>query len=782
MAKKKVGKKNVYEILFIFGILILFSLNFVSAYDWNFSTPSDYIYNSNEIIVTGGYAQLNNTTTAPYSWWHLNEGTGTNVADSSGNNRNGTAINFPSWVLGKLNSALQFDGTSQYIDYGNIANFERTKPFSVEFWIRLNTTTPTQTILDKRYSSSPNQGWDIYISSTNMYFRMKDTSGNFLQLRANGVINDALWHHFIITYNGSSNASGVIFYKDGVIVTSTTITNNEVSTSILNSGSLRIGTSASLSQFLNGSIDEAVIYNEVLSAGNVIYRYNNGTGTESSLPSYATGHYTIQPKTNFSFNVKLINFTETATKTGSEIKYSVTTNGTWKYWNGSTWAISNGNWTQSNNVSDINSHINTLGNSGNFTFMAVLHSTDGTYTPYLDNIQVLECSENWIANYTACGYYNGTWDKRIKTYYDANDCGSTINLPADNGTLEDCDYCTPNWYCNAYDYTCQNPPPSNWLTCVNITDSKSPTCCSLTNLTSDCNITNPDILNQPCGIIRQVLNVPSYPYVDVNTSYPIEYTIYLDNLTFYIGLISINITELDSNISTFNFTWSNSTNSYHLTLLFTEIGNFPFTIYSQYPYLYNFTGQFIVRQSFNVTFCGFEQKDLTPYENDFAYLIAEFTSSKNYYDINLEQFITPLGFATTFQTPVFHTLYRDGCGTFKLYEVNEEYAVRLFDGVATFETTFSPPNITKTYGTNIYFGKYTFNGTDSIRVLLSEKDINQYFWLFNWTYIILIGLAFVISIFLFFVIPEKPTLSIIFGVGFISMLTLLRIVLWLYFG
>jgi hypothetical protein len=557
MAKKKVGKKNVYEILFIFGILILFSLNFVSAYDWNFSTPSDYIYNSNEIIVTGGYAQLNNTT---------------------------------------------------------------------------------------------------------------------------------------------------------------------------------------------------------------------------------TGHYTIQPKTNFSFNVKLINFTETATKTGSEIKYSVTTNGTWKYWNGSTWAISNGNWTQSNNVSDINSHINTLGNSGNFTFMAVLHSTDGTYTPYLDNIQVLECSENWIANYTACGYYNGTWDKRIKTYYDANDCGSTINLPADNGTLEDCDYCTPNWYCNAYDYTCQNPPPSNWLTCVNITDSKSPTCCSLTNLTSDCNITNPDILNQPCGIIRQVLNVPSYPYVDVNTSYPIEYTIYLDNLTFYIGLISINITELDSNISTFNFTWSNSTNSYHLTLLFTEIGNFPFTIYSQYPYLYNFTGQFIVRQSFNVTFCGFEQKDLTPYENDFAYLIAEFTSSKNYYDINLEQFITPLGFATTFQTPVFHTLYRDGCGTFKLYEVNEEYAVRLFDGVATFETTFSPPNITKTYGTNIYFGKYTFNGTDSIRVLLSEKDINQYFWLFNWTYIILIGLAFVISIFLFFVIPEKPTLSIIFGVGFISMLTLLRIVLWLYFG
>lgn len=780
---KQFEKKKIW--LFFLIATFLFFLNSVSAYDWNFSTASDYTYNSTEIIVSGGNAQLNGTSNI-YSWWHLNENTGTNVYDSSENNRNGTIIINSSWVTGKLNSALRFNGVNQSINFSSsISNFERTEAHSYEFWIKTTTAPVGYSVIMGKIDNSGYRGWYIYLtgsgSSGTINFIEINGLTNYLHITAlNSTLLNGVYHHIIVTYDGSSSSIGTKIYIDGVNQSLNIVKDNLAGT-ILTSENFKIGKD-NIGSYYTGDLDEIVIYNKVLLQSEVTFRYNNGTGTENPLGTYPIGYYTIQPKTNFSFSATLSKFNETAIKTGSEIKYSVTTNGSWKYWNNTAWITSNGNWTQSNNASDISLHIQTLASSGNFTFKAILHSTDGAYTPYLDNIEVLECSENWIANYSDCGFYNGTWDKTIKTYYDANDCGSTINLPADNGTLEDCDYCTPDWFCVEYDYTCQNPPPSNWLTCINITDNNIPTCCSLTNLTSDCNMTNPDILNQPCGIIRQVLNVPSYPYVDVNTSYPIEYTIYLDNLTFYIGLISINITELDSNISTFNFTWSNSTNSYHLTLLFTEIGNFPFTIYSQYPYLYNFTGQFIVRQPFNITFCGFEQKDLTPYENEFAYLIAEFTSSKQYYNLNLEQFITPLGFATTFQTPVFHTLYRDGCGTLKLYELDEEYAIRLFDGVATFETTFSPPNITKTYGTNIYFGKYTFNGTDSIRVLLNEKDINQYYWLFNYVYIILIGLAFVISIFLFFVIPEKPTLSIIFGVGFISMLTLLRIVLWLYFG
>ena len=269
----------------------------------------------------------------------------------------------------------------------------------------------------------------------------------------------------------------------------------------------------------------------------------------------------------------------------------------------------------------------------------------------------------------------------------------------------------------------------------------------------------------------------SYPYVDFNTTYTLDLSNPVDNNT----LVWINITNPDGTNATFNFTY---TTHFTLSLLFTEIGDYPFIISSANSLTAKygeFIGTFLVRQPYNVTFCGFNQDDnYDPYINNYAYLIAEFTSSKQHYNPQLEQFITPLGFATTFTTPVFHTLYRDGCGTFKLYEPNEEYAVRLFDGVATFETTFSPPNISKAYGTNIYFGEYILDGTENYNVLLTDKDIHQYRWLLNWLFLISILLAIVGSVFLFFVIPEMPTLSIIFGIGFISMITLLRIVLWFW--
>jgi len=782
--KKKVKLKFKTWLFLLFGIIFL-SLNFVSAfsYNWNFSTASDYTYNSTQIIVSGGIAYINGTTSAPiYAWWHLNENTGTNIGDSSGNNRNGTAMASPSWVTGKLSSALQFNGLNQYVDFGNsTANFERTQAFSVELWFK-TANTGQQILLSKMQSTGNYAGWEIYYDGTGtnrMFFDLSNiaTTNHIRVYCSPSVVADNNWHHLVVTYDGSSNATGVNFYFDGSPKT-TGITYNTLTASILTSTPFQLSGRGNGAMGIVGLLDEVVIYNGVLTSDKVTSRYNSGNGTETAVGDYPIGYYTIQPKNNFSYSATLMNFIETATKTNSEIQYIITTNGVWKYWNGTSWTISNGNWTQSNSASDIATHISTIGSSGNFTFKAILHSTDGTYTPYLDNIEISECSENWIVNYTNCNIF----DNNTKYYYDSNNCGTFNNLPADNGTSISCDYCTPNWYCSVFDNVCENSPYPTWLYCLQANDTHSPTCCQQTGLGSDCN-SSLTTLSKPCGNISQYLNVPSYPYVDLNTSYPMQYFIYLNDVASYVGNVSIDVRELDGNTSNFNFTWNNADKSYDLTLLFTEIGNYPFTIYTYYPYIHNLTGEFLVRQSYNVTFCGFNQDDdYASYENDYAYLIAEFTSSKKYYNDNLEQFITPLGFKTTFKTPVFHTLYRNGCGTFKLYEA-DEYVVRLFDGIATFQTTFSQPNITKTYGTNIYFGKYALNGTDtSYNVLFTNKDIRQFTWLFNTLFVVLLIAIVIISIFMFFVIIEKPYVSIIFGLGFSVMLVIARIVIWFYWG
>ncbi len=79
-------------------------------------------------------------------------------------------------------------------------------------------------------------------------------------------------------------------------------------------------------------------------------------------------------------------------------------------------------------------------NSSRIRFKATLGS-DGTGTPALEQMAIsytaLTCGENWTVQYDECRIGN----TRLKDYTDSHQCGSTVNLPPDNGTLVNCDYC-----------------------------------------------------------------------------------------------------------------------------------------------------------------------------------------------------------------------------------------------------------------------------------------------------------------------------------------------------
>jgi hypothetical protein len=238
-----------------------------------------------------------------------------------------------------------------------------------------------------------------------------------------------------------------------------------------------------------------------------------------------------------------------------------------------------------------------------------------------------------------------------------------------------------------------------------------------------------------------------------------------------------------SDITTINFTWYPSTENYKMTLIFTSEGNYPFTIWGTDPNqeIYNTTGVFLVREPYEITIEGYETKTLDPYENDFAYVIAEIPPQYKTYNPTLESFITPIFFKYLYGEEVFYAPYRDGSATLTLWEKDIDYHLRLVDGEMTFPNTYSQPNITKTYGTNIYLGEYNLNGTDmTYQVLLDERDIHQYRWLFNWVFIIALFIIIVISAFMFFIIPEMPWVSFSFGIGGTIMLVIFRISIWLW--
>jgi len=59
------------------------------------------------------------------------------------------------------------------------------------------------------------------------------------------------------------------------------------------------------------------------------------------------------------------------------------------------------------------------------------------------------CIEDWIVQYGSCMIN----DTKLKYYIDSNSCGTSNNLPIDNGTYVYCDYCAPNW--QEINTTCQ---------------------------------------------------------------------------------------------------------------------------------------------------------------------------------------------------------------------------------------------------------------------------------------------------------------------------------------
>ena len=272
-------------------------------------------------------------------------------------------------------------------------------------------------------------------------------------------------------------------------------------------------------------------------------------------------------------------------------------------------------------------------------------------------------------------------------------------------------------------------------------------------------------------------SVPTYPYVDLNSTYQMTL---LSPINPYSN-IELYLTEPNGTIDEFPFNFIDG--QYTLGINFDKIGDYSFIISGKSLCVNitdNITGTFLVRNPYYVTICGFNDKSGTAYKNNFAVLSAEF--SNPHYDANLDKFITPLGFATTFKTPVFHTDYTNGCGTLKLYDPST-YTLRLFDGQTSFLTDYSQPNITKSYGTNILIGQQKLNGTsENLAVYLSPSDIRPYFSLFNWILIIVLVMSIIIAIFMFFVIPEHPQIALTFGLIMVVGSILLRIIMWFYIG
>lgn len=170
----------------------------------------------------------------------------------------------------------------------SLVSFERTSPFTISVWIKATRGGQYGSLLSKLNGS---QGYQLYLCGNEanctydrLRFRLTNTSATneiMVYVDSTGTrFNAGLWHHVVITYDGSSSASGVNIYVDDIKQNTTTAYNN-LSSTITNSSSLTIGSASIPLAFY----DELKIYNSVLSKAEIDQDYNVGNSTK--IGSYA---------------------------------------------------------------------------------------------------------------------------------------------------------------------------------------------------------------------------------------------------------------------------------------------------------------------------------------------------------------------------------------------------------------------------------------------------------------------------------------------------------------
>tara|TARA_X000001036_G_scaffold307623_1_gene286295 strand:- start:1505 stop:2203 length:699 start_codon:yes stop_codon:yes gene_type:complete len=177
------------------------------------------------------------------------------------------------------NNTFSYDGTDDTINMGNILHFADTDSWTVCGWVYLDDTGNWQNFIGDRLNSGNYNGWNIYATSTSARVQVyiKNAGGDEIRSYGSTGLSATTWIHLTVSYDGSTNASGVKFYQNGVADTANTISDN-LSNWSGNTGNLYIGSRGGGSDWFDGDHGPIVAYNRVLSAAEILQNFNAHRG------------------------------------------------------------------------------------------------------------------------------------------------------------------------------------------------------------------------------------------------------------------------------------------------------------------------------------------------------------------------------------------------------------------------------------------------------------------------------------------------------------------------
>jgi len=196
------------------------------------------------------------------------------TSDATGGGLTLTNHNAVTFTAGKINDAANFASASfQYLTRADNAAFQMgTSDFTIAAWVKFTTTNTA--VWFCQYGDVAN-GYGFSTGSVAGKLRpLIASGGNNAFFNSANAWNDGNWHLVVVRYN---RAGTMTIFVDNVSEASGTITAE--SGSVNNSLGFSIGASPDGGAFIDGSIDEAGLWNRQLTTSEMTSLWNGGAGT-----------------------------------------------------------------------------------------------------------------------------------------------------------------------------------------------------------------------------------------------------------------------------------------------------------------------------------------------------------------------------------------------------------------------------------------------------------------------------------------------------------------------
>lgn len=208
-------------------------------------------------------------------YWPLDEGSGKETKDASGNGNNGKLVNDPEWVAGKFGKALKFDGASNYVEVPDSEVMAIDTDLTFAAWFQPDVTINAG---DGGYRlMSKNNDYFMLFNYTNigqLGFLVKDPAGtNFFVHSTTAEWKQDDWYHVAGTYDGKE----LKIYVNGNLEAKSAYT-GKIGTSGL---TLWIGAD-DYPNYFSGAIDEVRIYNKALDEAAIKKMMNGPVAVDSA--------------------------------------------------------------------------------------------------------------------------------------------------------------------------------------------------------------------------------------------------------------------------------------------------------------------------------------------------------------------------------------------------------------------------------------------------------------------------------------------------------------------